>query len=579
MSTTTTQLSEAIARYENAFIEFEGEENQPSRERILKLLMARDAVEEAIAEKTKVSEQTVARLFELDSQLQENSSKIAKFGNLDRWRASLNPPQSSWWWYFQPPQEIDPWDRLDNLWDTLTAAALIFTGSFMVSTFQAFSVGGLGVMETFGTLAQGAGLALVGKGALTSDGKAKVKKACQQMGIAPRYHSEVMFGFSAFLLLGAYGLNSQLPAIGKVYYATGQSLYQEGHLTAAADKYLQAIQLDPDNIEIKIALGEVYESLGDLDKALAQYKQAVERGMAIGFNHMGRVYIEKKEPITAETYLRMGLERVGDDDRVRYQLYRNLGWSLWEQKLYEQAAVPLEKAIDIDKKIPVREAKPFGAGMANCLFAETLERLGEQERANRHWVNCQQFALPETLDEYKWFMLVGKREVAQHIETGAIVAKHDRIDTEKVAVDVVEKLTGDEEIPNDGATAVEENPDENTEDLQTAGGGGTEQSLAPEPLEITDPQKVQQLRYNLYQMVDVNWRTIPTFNSDLIYRVEMGEDGELSAYEPMSEDADDFLQEVPLQSLPQSKEAEEAIAEFKVVFTPTGELHITPWSN
>jgi tetratricopeptide (TPR) repeat protein len=301
--------------------------------------------------------------------------------------------------------------------------------------------------------------------------------------------------------------------------------------------------------------------------------------MAIGFNHMGRVYIEKHDPITAETYLRMGLERVGDDDRVRYQLYRNLGWSLWEQELYEQAAVPLEKAIEIDKKIPVREAKPFGAGMANCLFADTLERLGDLERANRHWGNCQQFALPETLDEYKWFMLVGKREIAQNIETGAIVAKHDKIDTEKVAVDVVEKLTGDEENPNDGATAAEENQSQNTEDLQTAGGGGTAPSPAPEQLEITDPEKVQQLRYNLYQMVDVNWRTIPTFNSDLIYRVEMGEDGELSAYKPMSEEADDFLQEVPLQSLPQSQEAEEAIAEFKVVFTPTGELHISPWSN
>lgn len=59
--------------------------------------------------------------------------------------------------------------------------------------------------------------------------------------------------------------------------------------------------------------------------------------------------------------------------------------------------------------------------MANCLLADVLENLGNKERAKRQWQYCQKYALPETLNEYKWFIEVGERKLANEIDTSSVV--------------------------------------------------------------------------------------------------------------------------------------------------------------
>ncbi|MCT7952210.1 hypothetical protein NG798_20645 [Ancylothrix sp. C2] len=147
----------------------------PSPEQVLEVLIARDAVAEILSAGLSTNTQTLAFIIELDEHLKKHQVIIAKAGKLDEWRKSLHPPDTAWWWFFEDPKEIHPWDRWDWLWEALTAVALVLSGSYMLNTMQAFSVGGLGVAETFGTLTQAAGLALVGKGAPTTDGKQKVK--------------------------------------------------------------------------------------------------------------------------------------------------------------------------------------------------------------------------------------------------------------------------------------------------------------------------------------------------------------------------------------------------------------------
>lgn len=419
-----SNLEQAIADYAKALSLIEEATANPSKQQILKLLLARDAVVQALPEKIQVSEDSIARLIELDGKLKSQGEAIATYGALAEWRESLESAESSWWWFFQPPKIIHKRDRYDWLWDTLTAAALVLSGSYMVNTLQNFSVGGLGVLEAFGTIAQGAGIALVGKGALTSDGKEKVKSTLKKLNIPPHFYSEATFGFSTLLLLGAYGLHSSLPSWGNSYYKKGQEFYREGDLPAAENEYLKAIRLDSDNVNIRTDLGVVYESIGDIDKALTDYKHALKLGDPQAINNIGRIYINKNDPVTAETYLRMGLQRVTNDKDKRdlqYQLHRNLGWALLKQKKYSQAEQELKEAIEIDKKVPNPEDKLPGEGMADCFLAQTLELQGNKEIANQVWSDCKKFAKPETVAEYKWFIEMGQRTLADDIDTSKVV--------------------------------------------------------------------------------------------------------------------------------------------------------------
>lgn len=418
----SSNLEQAITDYAKALSLMEEATTNPSKQQILKLLLARDGVAQSLPEKTQVSEDNIARLIELDGKLKSRGSAIATYGALAEWRESLEPPKSSWWWFFQPPKITDARDRYDWLWDTLTATALLLSSSYMVNTLQNFSVGGLGVLEAFSTIAHGAGIAIVGKGALTSDGKEKVKATLKKLNIPLYFYSEVTFGFSTLLLLGAYGLHSSLPYFGKRYDREGQKLYLQGDLLGAENKYLQAISLDSDNVDIKTDLGVVYESAGEFDKASVQYKAALEIGNPQAFNNLSRIYISKGDPVIAETFLLMGLQRVTEDNSgLQYQLHRNLGWALLQQKKYPEAEQELKKAIEIDKRFPNSEDKLPGEGMADCFLAQTMELQGQKEIAKQVWNDCKKFAKPEIIAEYKWFIDIGKRDLAADIDTSKVV--------------------------------------------------------------------------------------------------------------------------------------------------------------
>lgn len=419
----SSNLEQAIADYAKALSLIEEATANPSKQQILKILLARDGVAQALPEKTQVSEDSIARLIELDGKLKSQGKAIATHGALSEWRESLHPSESSWWWFFQPPKIIDKRDRFDWLWDTLTTATLVLSSSFMIHTFQSFSVGGLGILEVFSTIAQGAGIALIGNGALTSDGKKKVQATLHRLNIPPYFYSEVIFGFSTLLLLGTYGLHSSLPHYwSQRYYKIGKEFYRQGNVKSAEYEYLKAINLDPDNANTRTDLGLLYESIDETDQAIIQYKHAWESNDFQALNNMGRIYIIKGDFVTAESLLRLGLQYVSNHQpNLQYKLYRNLGWALLQQKKYPEAEQELNKAIEIDKRFPNPEDKLPGAGMANCFLAKTRESEGKKELAKKEWVYCQKFAKPEIFAEYKWFIEVGERDIAQYIDTSKII--------------------------------------------------------------------------------------------------------------------------------------------------------------
>ena len=99
---------------------------------------------------------------------------------------------------------------------------------------------------------------------------------------------------------------------------------------------------------------------------------------------------------------------------------------------------------------------------------------------------------------------------------------------------------------------------------------------------ITDPAVLEELKWKLFDEIDASWRTVPTFGEDLVYRVKVKADGAIVGYEPVSPAAKDYVGETPLPVLSEQagKNAGDAVqqpvAQFKVVFAPTGVLEVNP---
>src|SRR6476620_672762 len=210
---------------------------------------------------------------------------------LAEWRATFHPSPEAWWWFLEPTsdEEVSHSNRLDWLFKGLTIAGLTAVAAYMATFVQLFSTGGISFAESFGLLGQG-GLLLTVIHTLQNTGQEKIKNLLKKLNISPQFHSQATLGITAMLLLASVGVYNSLPRIGEWNYREGKNLYEKGLLEKAKAKYEQAAKIDPNNSDIKMALGQVYESLGDIDLASKEYKKVLDRGDYRAFNNLGRVY-------------------------------------------------------------------------------------------------------------------------------------------------------------------------------------------------------------------------------------------------------------------------------------------------
>ncbi|MBW4468865.1 MAG: DUF4335 domain-containing protein [Stenomitos rutilans HA7619-LM2] len=110
-----------------------------------------------------------------------------------------------------------------------------------------------------------------------------------------------------------------------------------------------------------------------------------------------------------------------------------------------------------------------------------------------------------------------------------------------------------------------------------------ESTLTAAP-DITDPTQIQTLQKQLSSQLDQAWKNRTTVKQDLVYRVGVVKDGALVGYKPINPAALTNVNQTPLPSLLYiptngSQPTTEPIAQYKVVFTPTGVVDVTPWSE
>jgi hypothetical protein len=99
--------------------------------------------------------------------------------------------------------------------------------------------------------------------------------------------------------------------------------------------------------------------------------------------------------------------------------------------------------------------------------------------------------------------------------------------------------------------------------------------------QITDPTKLRDIRSQLENQLKEKWTTTPTFSEDLIYQVSVGEDGAIVSYKGIKVTPNNEIETLLSQLVYKQvgNRTNEALAEFKVIFSAKGTLEIMNWEE
>lgn len=382
------------------------------------------------------------------------------------------------------PAQQRHWTDYDWIWNTLTVICLVFSGSFVTSTAHAFSQDGWDVLQTLGTVGQGAGLAFITGGALTSKGRESLEKALTSLGIAPKYQAEVSFIFAGLALGTSAAINMNLARLGEYYYEQGLKLALQGQMGEAVDTFTEALNFLPGDARITVALGDYYEKGARHDLALRFYSQAVGYGDPRALMGLGRIHLRAMPTLqslqTAELFLRLALAQPDLNEVLQSELFTAMGILRLKQvailqdfpstqdqealqaalaqdqattnemflsylpesamvrtealnrvlrqedpiaNLHQEAQDYLEAAIALDQKltsIPLSEKHP-GYGMAHCYLGLLYDQQNKTALAQESWDTCAVTALPGSLEELAETLSYGGKNVVDRIDTHKIV--------------------------------------------------------------------------------------------------------------------------------------------------------------
>lgn len=100
--------------------------------------------------------------------------------------------------------------------------------------------------------------------------------------------------------------------------------------------------------------------------------------------------------------------------------------------------------------------------------------------------------------------------------------------------------------------------------------------------EITDASQLRALNRQLYNQINPAWANRSGLSDDLVYRVGVAADGAIIGYKAVNQKANQDVGKTPLPNLlynpaTRANNAQEPIAQFRVVLTRQGILEVSPW--
>ena len=116
---------------------------------------------------------------------------------------------------------------------------------------------------------------------------------------------------------------------------------------------------------------------------------------------------------------------------------------------------------------------------------------------------------------------------------------------------------------------------------QTQSQSGSAQSTIATAPAITDPSQLVALNQKLYNQLNQAWKTKSAVKQDLIYRVGVDKNGAIKGYVADNDAANAQVGQTPIPALLSkpvtTSTTREALAQFRVVFSNTGQVQVQPW--
>ena len=451
-------IQQTLQAYAEEIVRLEKATSILSKPQILRLLLVRDGVERSLQEVeiTSTEERAIALavLSDLDSCLKKQARDIVMDDKLADCRQSRRPPETHWWWWLEsyaPKYSGHKLDRLDWLWNVLSASCLVVSASLLTITAQAFSaVGGLDLLQALSTISQATGIVLVASGTLTDKGQKLVKRTLEKLNIPPYFHSEATLGAAALLLLASYGVYNSLPQLSQYYYQKGVKAQMRGNLYVAIEYFKESIAFDRNYTDPHTHLAEVYQNLERFEEAQAEYQDGLLKGDIAALNGMGTLILaaaaeEEEEAsgelgslsglLDAEVLFRIGLNQVESDNRqLKAALHTNLGIALMKQgkaardsdiaqkKLLDEAGEHFQAAIKIEQSMANNNNETYaGQGLAYCYIADFYEQTENFKQAAENWRHCEESAYPASLEQYEDILRLGGNAIGLHLDTKHIL--------------------------------------------------------------------------------------------------------------------------------------------------------------
>jgi len=388
---TTSKFPQVLERYSQALSTYESA-TSPTVEQALALLLARDNIAFALTDKTQDAPSSVLSLLELDVRLKKLATGLAAQTPLSSWRASLRPAPEAWWWFSEP--ETYPGDHWDWLWSALAAICFVLALSQVADIAPRFLNGGPDSWGALAVIVQSLLTLLPVGGLLSKTGQETFERWLKQSPIPKLYWQETKLALNVLVVVLLFSFRLSLPSIAVLYNDQGLAVYRAGQWANARYNYQRALKLNPDYAEAQYNLGLLYEDLQDFKAAQEAYQLAAANGLDAAYNNLGRLYIRQQNYTAAIPFLLSGLDKA-QDDYVRYDVLKNLGWARLGQKRYAEAETHLNAALQINaNKAP-----------AHCLLAQIFEGQAKLTVAKTEWENCLRYASERDTDEDAWLAL------------------------------------------------------------------------------------------------------------------------------------------------------------------------------
>lgn len=386
---TNSRLGDALELYKSRLSALEESAPKPSKKQILDVLVARDEVQAALADRDPDATASLIVVSELDSRLKQQAQLINQEINLTDWCTLLNPKAEAWWWFLQPLNRQG--SQHDWLLSALSVSFLTISLGLITNIAPRFLTGGPDVFGAVTVIGQSLLTLLAAGGVLTKAGQEGIERLLTRLKRPKQHWQVISCSFSLLLLLGLVSFRLSLPHIAVAYNQRGLESYRKGQWASAQSSYLRALQLNPDYAEAHFHLGVLYEDLQDFDKARSEYRIALQAGDGRAYNNLARLYILDKKYAVAIPLLMKGRE-LAKDKESQYALLKNLGWVRLEQSRYAAAESYLRDAAElIGNRAP-----------AHCLLARSLEKQKNRKESLQEWESCLRYASSTRPEEDAW---------------------------------------------------------------------------------------------------------------------------------------------------------------------------------